>query len=447
MVASIPPPTLSSLLPAFLAQLPASFASPKPPPSLPPLLTPLTRSRLTHLSFNLTTENSWLSLLTWSSTPSDGQTLQEHLASQDYYFLHQPPSPNTFVNKGYRRLDSETLQCLVSVPELEVVVLYQFVADDLISEEGEIGNAWKVHDVRLADDEEEAFLRAGGFWSSIDAAEEEFRTVPKYGGYSYGNNDSNNNLYQPQKQEAVDDEDSDDDYWGRYDDEETESVAGDEEPRPAVTNHHHHQQLQQQQPQSHVQIAASLLARRVLQGQTEERQQEEEEDKEEEEYYARYANVEPVLDNPTPTTVPQTTGTEGIDRRDSISTNLTSASTTFDAQTMSTPLTAFTHPSTKVSPVIQATTLANHPTVTSSHSHSNPKPEIATAKRVVAGLESAAEVHTQNEVAIQQHVSTSVKSLYRLWKAGGMDCEEFGRFLEREVEVLKVVEEAGELGS
>ncbi|KAF3120689.1 hypothetical protein TWF703_002347 [Orbilia oligospora] len=427
MVASIPPPTLSSLLPAFLAQLPASFASPKPPPSLPPLLTPLTRSRLTHLSFNLTTENSWLSLLTWSSTPSDGQTLQEHLASQDYYFLHQPPSPNTFVNKGYRRLDSETLQCLVSVPELEVVVLYQFVADDLISEEGEIGNAWKVHDVRLADDEEEAFLRAGGFWSSIDAAEEEFRIVPKYGGYSYGNNDSNNNLYQPQKQEAVDDEDSDDDYWGRYDDEETESVAGGEEPGPA--------------------IAASLLARRVLQGQTEERQQEEEGDKEEEEYYARYANVEPVLDNPTPTTVPQTTGTEGIDRRDSISTNLTSASTTFDAQTMSTPLTAFTHPSTKVSPVIQATTLANHPTVTSSHSHSNPKPEIATAKRVVAGLESAAEVHTQNEVAIQQHVSTSVKSLYRLWKAGGMDCEEFGRFLEREVEVLKVVEEAGELGS
>ncbi|KAK6513681.1 hypothetical protein TWF506_008120 [Arthrobotrys conoides] len=438
MVASIPPPTLSSLLPAFLAQLPASFASPKPPPSLPPLLTPLTRSRLTHLSFGLTTENSWLSLLTWSSTPSDGQSLQEHLASQDYYFLHQPPSPNTFVNKGYRRLDSETLQCLISVSELEVVVLYQFVADDLVSEEGEIGNAWKVHDVRLADDEEEVFLSAGQFWSTIDAAEEEFRNLPKYGGYySYGNS-NNNNPQQSYGQEA--DNDSDDDYWGRYDDEETESVAGDEDARPAVT--HHQQQLQQ--PQSHVQIAASMLARRVLQEQTDEQQ--EEADKEEEEYYARYANVEPVLDNPTPT-VSQTTGTEGVDRRDSISTNLTSTSTTFDAQTMSTPLTAFTHPSTKVSPVMQATTLANHPAVTSSNSHSHPKPEIATAKRVVAGLESAAEVHTHSEVAIQQHVSTSVKSLYRLWKAGGMDCEEFGRFLEREVEVLKVVDEAGELGS
>ncbi|KAK6339870.1 hypothetical protein TWF718_009259 [Orbilia javanica] len=424
MVASIPPPTLSSLLPAFLAQLPASFASPKPPPSLPPLLTPLTRSRLTHLSFNLTTENSWLSLLTWSSNPSDGQLLQEHLASQDYYFLHQPPSPNTFLSKGFRRLDSETLQCLISIPELELVVLYQFVADDLISESGEIGNAWKVHDVRLAD--EDVFLSGGRFLESIDAAEEQFRSVPKYtAGYTFGSN-----FQQSQRQEEEDD-DEDDDYWGRYDDEETESVAGDEDARPPVTNH------QYQQPQSHVQIAASLLARRVLQEQTDqEQQQKEEEDKEEEEYYARYANVEPVLDNPTPTTA-----AEGLDRRDSISTNITSASTTFDAQTMSTPLTAFTHPSTKVSPVITATTTINN------HASHHPKPEVATAKKIVAGLESAAEVHTQGEVAIQQHVSTSIKSLYRLWKAGGMDGEEFGRFLEREVEVLRVVEEAGELGS
>ncbi|KAK6499059.1 hypothetical protein TWF481_011628 [Arthrobotrys musiformis] len=412
MVASIPPPQISSLLPSFLAHIPASFASPKPPPSLPPLLTPLTRSRLTHLSFNLSSsvENSWLSLLTWSSIPSDGQVLQEHLAGQDYYFLHQPPSPNTFVNKGYRRLDGETLQCLVEIPELEVVVLYQFIADDIISEEGAVGDAWKVQDVRLADDEE-ALLKAGVFCESIDAAEGGFRSSSvAVRGFSYGHN------FQQSQKQVEEQDDSDDDYWGRYDDEETESVAGDEEPRSIP-----------QQPQSHVQIAASMLARRVLE------QEEQAEDKEEEEYYARYANVEPVLDNPVPT------NPEGVvDRRDSISTNITSTSTTFDAQTLSTPLTAFTHPSTKVSPVMTATTIS-----TTSH----PKPEVATAKRIVAGLESAAEVHTQSEVAIQQHVSTSIKSLYRLWKAGGMDTEEFGRFLEREVEVLKVVEEAGELGS
>ncbi|KAK6523459.1 hypothetical protein TWF281_001441 [Arthrobotrys megalospora] len=425
MVASIPPPALSDLLPAFLAHIPASFASPKPPPSLPPLLTPLTRSRLTHLSFNTnSSDSSWLSLLTWSSNPSDGETLQDHLSSQDYYFLHQPPSPNTFVNKGYRRLDSETLQCLIEVPELEVVVLYQFTTDDVLSESGEIGHAWKVHDVRLADDED-SLLVGGKLLGSIEGAEEEFRAVPRYNSYSY------TNTAEKQTTTVQEEEDSDDDYWGRYDDEETESCAGDQDPRSPVTQQ---PQQQQQQQQSHVQIAASMLARRVLQEEIEET------DKEEEEYYARYANVEPVLDNPTPNT---TTNEGGVDRRDSISTNITSASTTFDAQTMSTPLTAFTHPSTKVSPVITATTTIHPTTNITSH----PKPEVATAKKVVAGLESAAEVHTQSEVAIQQHVSTSVKSLYRLWKAGGMDTEEFGRFLEREVEVLKVVEEAGELGS
>lgn len=324
------------------------------------------------------------------------------------------------MNKGYRRLDGETVQCLVEVTELEVVVLYQFVGDDITSEDGEVGNAWKVHDVRLADDEE-VLLTAGKFWSSIEEAEGGFRSVPRYGGYSYGN--SYNNNLQPQKQQG-EEEDDDDDYWGRYDDEETESVAGDEDTRPPVVQHQH------TQPQSHVQIAASMLARRVLQEQT----QEEEDDKEEEEYYARYANVEPVLDNPGPTIG------EGLDRRSSISTNHTSTSATFDAQATSTPLTAFTHPSTKVSPVITATTLTNN----ASH---HPKPEPATAKKIVAGLESAAEVHTQSEVAIQQHVSTSIKSLYRLWKAGGMDGEEFGKFLAREVEVLRVVDEAGELGS
>ncbi|KAK6352196.1 hypothetical protein TWF730_009026 [Orbilia blumenaviensis] len=428
MVASIPSPALLSLLPAFLSHIPASFASPKPPPSLPPLLTPLTRSRLTHLSFSLNndSDSSWLSLLTWSSVPSDGKDLQEHLATQDYYFLHQVPSPNTFVSKGYRRLDCETLQTLVSIPELEIIVLYQFIAEDIISESGEIGHAWKVHDVRLADDEERAFLPSGRFWDTIDAAEAAFvNAVPKYStaSYSYSGFQQPGSLYQ-QKQEEEDDDD--DDYWGRYDDEETESVAGD-------------QDQVVQQPQSHVQIAASMLARRVLQDQPAE---EDEADKAaEEEYYARYATVEPVLDShPQSASAPEEGGVMITDRRDSISTNITSTSTTFDAQTMSTPLTAFTHPSTKVSPVMTAADVVVAKT-------SHPKPESGSTKKVIAGLESAAEVHTQSEVAIQQHVSTSIKSLYRLWKAGGMDAEEFGRFLEREVEVLKVVDEAGELGS
>ncbi|EPS37298.1 hypothetical protein H072_9074 [Dactylellina haptotyla CBS 200.50] len=417
MVLSIPPPSLVDLLPAFLAHIPASFASAsKPPPSLPPLLTPITRSRLTHLSFNLSQggDSSWLSLLTWSSNSADGQSLHEHLASQDYYFLHQPPSPGTFSCKGYRRLDSETLQSLVAVPELELLVLYQFITDDVLSEEGNIGNAWKVHDVRLADDEE-VLLPAGRFHASIDTAEGEYRSN------SRGNNTTNAAAASTLNTSAVaEDDEDDDDYWGRYDDEDTESSAGDQQERRSSFSQ---QQQQQQQQQSPVQIAASMLARRMM--------QDEPDEKEEDEYYARYANVEPVLDQPATASSAAVTSSI-VNRRDSVSTNHTSASMTFEPQDAdtATPLTAFTHPSAKVSP-----------TITTSH------PQKADNKRVVADLESAAEVHTQSEVAIQQHVSTSVKSLYRLWKAGGMDAEDFGRFLEREVEVLRVIEEAGELGS
>ncbi|KAJ6258685.1 hypothetical protein Dda_6734 [Drechslerella dactyloides] len=410
MVLSIPPPSLADLLPAFLSHIPASFASPRPPPSLPPHLTPLTRSRLTHLAFSSSgSDSSWLSLLTWSSDPADGQALHDHLVAQDYFFLHQAPSPGTFQCRGYRRLDAETLQALVSVPEIELLVVYQFVENDVAASgaEGVIENSWKVHDIRLSDDED-VLLRAGSWHDSIDAAEESFRS----------------STYAPttrftapldtsfQREMAVDDDD-DDDYWGRYDDEDTESTAGDHGAAPPPTT---------SQQQSPVQLAASLLARRVLDPQPAD------DNGDEDAYFAQYASVQPVLDShptdPPTVTTATATATKLIDRRDSLSTTHTAATDREEpTSTLSTPLTAFTHPSAHISPL---------------------QSKAATAD--VSALERAAEVHTQAEVAIRQHVSTSVKSLWRLWRAGGLDADDFARVVEREVEVLRLVEEAADLG-
>ncbi|KAF3911062.1 hypothetical protein AA313_de0204268 [Arthrobotrys entomopaga] len=411
MVLSIPPPTLTGLLPPFLSHIPASFASPHPPPSLPPLLTPLLRSRLTHLS---TTSSNWVTLLTWSSNPSDGENLHSHLSTQDYYFLHQPPSPATYTLRGFRRLDAETLQCLILIQELEIVILYQFVADDIVDEEGSRGDGWKVHDVRISDDEE-CFTSSGisAFVGGIEEAEESYRSRSFSSRYDY----DSTAVAGGRKEEEVDDDE--DDYWGRYDDEDTESSAGDQYEQPPQQNEQQqHRGSFSHMHQSPVQLAASMLARRVL------HPEEQEEDKEEEEYYARYANVEAVLDKPA----------GEIDRRDSISTTHTNHSIGQERVLgdLNTPSTIITIPSAKISPTVVNNTAAKN---------------VRLGEKVVGELESAAQVHTQNEVAIQQHVSTTVKSLYRLWKAGGMEAEEFGRFLEREVEVLKVVEEAGGLGS
>ncbi|KAK6531963.1 hypothetical protein TWF694_003126 [Orbilia ellipsospora] len=416
MVLSIPPPTLTTLLPPFLSHIPASFASPHPPPSLPPLLTPLLRSRLTHLS---TTSSNWLTLLTWSSNPSDGENLHSHLSTQDYYFLHQPPSPATYTLKGFRRLDAETLQCLILIQELEIIILYQFVADDIVDEEGERGDGWKVHDVRISDDEE-CFTSSGvaAFVGCIEEAEEGYRSRSISSRYT--STVDTNTIASGVKVDENEDEDEDD-YWGRYDDEDTESSAGDQYEQPPQQTEQQHRSSFSHIHQSPVQLAASMLARRVLHP-----EQETEEDKEEEEYYARYANVEAVLDKPP------AAARADMDRRDSISTTHTTQSNERVLGDLNTPSTRITIPSAKISPTVVNNTAASNPRV---------------GERVVGELESAAQVHTQNEVAIQQHVSTSIKSLYRLWKAGGMEAEEFGKFLEREVEVLRVVEEAGGLGS
>lgn len=57
------------------------------------------------------------------------------------------------------------------------------------------------------------------------------------------------------------------------------------------------------------------------------------------------------------------------------------------------------------------------------------------------GLRPAVEREAQNEVAIRQHISTSMKSLYRLARAAGMEREDFGALVEREVALLGVEED------
>src|SRR5947208_1080855 len=106
MVNFIPDPEVQQLVTPFITHLPTAFTSPKPAPTLTPLLAPITRARLEHLSFG---GAPWLSLLTWSSSPEDGHRLYEHLIEEDYFFLHHSETPKSYTYKGARRLDSETL--------------------------------------------------------------------------------------------------------------------------------------------------------------------------------------------------------------------------------------------------------------------------------------------------------------------------------------------------
>ena len=58
----------------------------------------------------------------------------------------------------------------------------------------------------------------------------------------------------------------------------------------------------------------------------------------------------------------------------------------------------------------------------------------------VPHLEQFAEHQSQTEIAIQQHISSSIKSLYRLTKGAGIDIADFKRLVENEMECLSLME-------
>jgi hypothetical protein len=59
----------------------------------------------------------------------------------------------------------------------------------------------------------------------------------------------------------------------------------------------------------------------------------------------------------------------------------------------------------------------------------------------IARLEDTAERFNASEVGIRQHISTSMKSMYRLAKSAGIDREEFDRLVNRELEALSIFDQ------
>jgi hypothetical protein len=61
--------------------------------------------------------------------------------------------------------------------------------------------------------------------------------------------------------------------------------------------------------------------------------------------------------------------------------------------------------------------------------------------RTVARLEETAERKDQSEFGVKQHISRSIRSLFLLSRASGIDREEFERMIKTELDVLGMVED------
>ncbi|KAJ5782812.1 hypothetical protein N7457_004586 [Penicillium paradoxum] len=373
MVELINPPETRELLPPLLACLPLAFVSPRAPPALLPLLSPILRQRVGVLSsLSTSSTESWLQLLCWDAGKAerlqriiDGATFEPHPVSGEIELPDQLPVT-------YKRVDDETLKAQVPLTEYSLTVVYLWCPTD---EEGG-GRGWRVAELLPR----EGPAEDDSTWdSSIGEANTKAKdklmadVLGTAAEESLQRNDMEN--------------DEDDDYWAQYD-----STPGAKTPAPRA--------------------ASSKLGPSGLSEQS---------------YFSQYGDVQPAMDNHDPAEEQPEVGPTSLNgdllanllRRQVDSLNP-------DDEPRTNGYSPEHIPSDKAAQAL------NHPRPASTSSASS----IA-----VSRLEQEAEIQSNFEVGVKQHIGTSIKSLFRLAKATGMPRAEFQELVSTELELLNVTDD------
>lgn len=363
MVEPVIPPDPHVLIPPLLACLPTAFASPRPPPPLLALLSPILRQRVRLIT---SPHENWLRLLCWDRQKAE--TIKEII--ENSHFEPHPVSGEIEIGDvdgiRYKRFDSETLKAHLGLPDWGLSAIFLWCTG---SEEG---NAWKLAELLPY----EGGILTDSTWAT---------TVQ----------DANSNARERLVSEALQEAEvadrrpslrvDEDDYWDQYDRSPGRTPALKKSPGP------------NQMPIS------------------------------EREYYDRYSEVQPAMDNHDPSETTEDLGESSLDG--SMLSNILSRRSQ--------------HPTNKTPPPYEELredsldaeedegVVVNQPIPSSPSSHGSD---------TVARLEMGAEQYAASEVAIKQHISTSMKSMYRLARSSGIDRHEFGRIVQRELQTLSLLE-------
>lgn len=381
MVQFIPPPDYRRLLPPFLACLPAAFASPRPPPALLPLLSPILRQRVQLLSATASSpEESWLRLLSWKSEEADKVA---RVVESDIFELHPVSGEVDFGDIEpikYRRLDEETLQAILRISVLSLAVQYLWCQGD---EDGG-GDGWRVSD--LASFEEHKDIEKDTWFPTIEAAEEEeAEDVKALASTDHGEIPAGSTLLATQSAMDINQNSADADdakYWSQYDD------ILERSPRPVYSR------------------AESRNLDNSLRGIASES-----------EYFARYGQVQPEMDNDDP-----------------LEDHSAMGEFTLNGDMMTASRQQATCGHTYAS---QAERKLENSQGRDGSAISHPRTSSPSAAPVaVSRLEESAAAQSVYEVIIRQHVSTTIKSLFRLTRGAGLDREEFNELVRTELDTL-----------
>ncbi|KAF7589890.1 hypothetical protein BBP40_003551 [Aspergillus hancockii] len=203
MVELISPPEPRTLLVPLLACLPTAFVSPRPPPALLPILSPVLRQRVQVLSaLSASPTESWLRLLCWDAGKAERlQTIVDETSFEPHPVSGEVELPDE-ISVVYKRVDEETLQSRILLTDYRLKVIYLWCPND--TEGG--GPGWRVAELLP----HEGNTEDGGDWStSIGEAnslskeqlmEDALRAAEK--------------VEEAAKEEEEDDDDS---YWAQYD--------------------------------------------------------------------------------------------------------------------------------------------------------------------------------------------------------------------------------------
>lgn len=390
MSQSIPPPNYRNLLPPLLACLPTAFASQRPPPALLPLLSPILRQRLQLLAATaLSPTESWLPLLCWELGLAErlGRVVEG-----DAFEIHPVSGEIDYGDVQaiqYKRFDEETLRAKIQLPDLSLSVTYLWCPEDQEGDE----SGWRVSEVSPIEDQESK--SAGWSSSIIEASEVVEKIQPDSSRNGAGSSlsprsvqgksgNAKGTIHDENEDEDEDDEES---YWAQYSTTPGRSPGG-----------------------KHSPLNINSLEGKNHQGTISDA-----------EYYARYAHVQPVMEKNDPS-----------ENRNGL------GKSTLEGDIL--------HPPVEQNAACNQACQSARPSKfevagmdckVECRRSSSP----SSRSTAVSRLEDSAVAQSASEVAIRQHVSTSIKSLFRLTRGAGLDREEFNDLVRRELDTLSLMAE------
>ena len=298
------------------------------------------------------------------------------------------------VDTRYRRVDEETLQAFVVLSALNLAFQLVWCVND------ELGGAdgWRVGEITVPS-KTSPFAKFGGC-ATVPEAELRFintlassrRTTPR-SGLSHHIPSAN-----------IEEEEDDDSYWEQYDDTPAQSRKSSLVPRARK---------------------ASIIPGSNLQDISD--------DEDEGDYYAQYDGVQPAMDNHDPDEAQNDSSAApplGLAAAlNSVAADPTPSQTTQKGWSPRSDSADKAH----ADEVRRIASLMHHPRPESSASSSR-------GSETVAKLEASVERQENNEFGVKQHVSRSIRSLFLLSQAAGIDRGEFEQMIQTELDVLSMME-------